>query len=229
MQDYVCKPIIGQGANDIFVRLGFCPDVIRLTEYATGLEVIWHRVMGFDSPITIVAAGDKTIQTSGEGIDLVAFSDEPYNLTSDPTAFSDANPVENDQQANGIKLTSDLAGLTDHAIIMLEAWRQSIPIVRAVHDGGDNKNTYFQDASVDFKEQGVSGSQQWLLFNITNTNYCHIGAVQKPSGQTKHCRLTAVDSGGTALAACDFDDDDVALIMPKRDAQYPLSDYGHMT
>jgi len=112
---------------------------------------------------------------------------------------------------------------------MLEAWRQSVPVVRAVHDGTTSANTYFEDRSIDFKEQGVCGEQQWLLFNITNTNYAHIGKVQKPAGQTKHCRLTLVDSGGTAMAAADCDTSDVALIMPKREAQYPLSDYGHMT
>jgi hypothetical protein len=38
-----------------------------------------------------------------------------------------------------------------------------------------------------------------------------------------------VDSNGAATTAADFDTNDVVLVLPKRDAQYPLSDYGHMT
>ena len=40
---------------------------------------------------------------------------------------------------------------------------------------------------------------------------------------------TLTDSGGTATTAADIDTSDVVIVMPKDMAQYPLSDYGHMT
>ena len=224
MRQYFCMPVIAQGTNDIFLRIGFCPDVVKFTEWATGLGFIWFRAQGNDTGITRVAAGDRTVQTA-QGVKLVYFDDIPHKLSSDPTVVEAGDWVH----ANGIQFTSDLTGLTDHAVLMVEAWRMDTPFVRAVHDGGDNKNTYFQDSSIDFQENGVVGGQKWILYNLSNNNYAHIGAVQKPSGQTKYCRVTLVDSGGTALTAADIDDDDVAILLPKDLAQYPLSDYGHMT
>ncbi len=224
MKEHVILPIIGQGANDIFVRLGFCPDVVKLTEWATGLGVEWFRGQGNDTSITRVAAGDRTVQTA-QGIKLVYFEDIPHKLTADPTSV-EAGDWAN---ANGIQLTSDLTGLTDHALMMLEAWRIDSPFVRSVHDGGDAVHTYWQDTSMDFSINGVCGGQTWILMNLTNTNYAHIGAVQKPTGLSKYCRLTLVDSAGNPMSAADIDDDDVMIAMPKDSAQYPLSDYGHMT
>jgi hypothetical protein len=224
MNQYFCLPVIAQGANDIFIRIGWCPDLVRITEWATGLGVEWYRAMGNDVAITRAAAGDRTVQ-SGQGIKLVKFTDVPHQLSADPSEV-EAGDWAN---ANGIQLTSDLTGLTDHAVLMVECFRISCPFVRAVHDGTTSANTYFEDSSIDFKENGVQGGQKWILFNVNNTNYAHIGAVQKPAGQSKYCRLTLVDSGGTAMTLADSDTGDVAIIMPKDMAQYPLSDYGHMT
>jgi len=235
MRDYYTQPIIAQGANDIFLQIPWCPDVIRLTEWATGLGVTWYRLQGIDTAITRVAEGDRTVQ-SGQGIVLGSVSaanGEEMTADTEFTAFSDSNWVENGLAVNAVKLTSDLTGLTDHALIQFEAWRMQEPVIRAVHDGGDNVNTYFQDSSIDFLELGVSAQYnrcQWLLMNKSNNNYCYIVDVQKPSGQSKHCRLvTAKASDGTPTAAADFDDGDVAYIFPRRIAQYPLSDYGLMT
>jgi len=231
MKDYVKRLVIAQGANDIFLPIGFCPDTIRITEYATGLEILWHRDSGIDQSITIVAAGDKTVSTD-KGIKLCAFDpalDLNGNYTADPTPFSDANPVEDGKAANGIHLTADCVGLTDHAILVVEAWRSDFTLVRGVHDGDTNNACYFQDASVDFAENGISGGQKFILINKSNNNYAHIGDVIKPEGQTRYCRLLLTDAAGNAMAAADIDTGDVALIMPKAWAQYPLSDYGHMT
>jgi hypothetical protein len=235
MREYYAIPLIAQGSNDIFVPIGFCPDVIRITEWASGLEIVWCRWQGIDTAITIVAAGDKTVQT-GEGVVLGSISEKDgvaMSADTDFTAFSDSNWAEGDLTANAVKLTSDLTGLTDHALLLFEAFRMSEPVIRAVHDGGDTVHTYFQDSSIDFRELGVSGGAaecSWLLYNLSNNNYCFISDVVRPSGQAKYCRLmTAEAKDGTATAAADFDDDDVALILPRRIAQYPLSDYGLMT
>ena len=231
--NYHCQPIIAQGANDIFLKLGFCPDVVRITEWATGLEVIWYRLQGIDTSITIVAAGDKTVQT-GEGIVLGHIAEDVIDMDADAdfTAFSDSNWHEAGKDANAIKLTSDLAGLTDHALLQLEAWEIQVPVIRAVHDGGDNCNTYFQDASIDFEKLGVVSSPTaptWLLLNTSNNNYAYIGEVQAVTDKANKCRLTLVTAAGAAMASADIDDGDVALIMPVRYAQYPLSDYGLMS
>ena len=235
MQDYYQVPIIAQGSNDIFVKLGFCPDVIRITEWASGLEIMWYRLQGPDTAITATAAGDKSVQTS-QGVYLGSINKmtaAEMTADSDFTAFSDVNPVEDGMTANAVKLTSDLTGLTDHALLQFEAWRMQEPVFRSIHDGGDTVHTYWQDSSIDFKELGVSGPAaacNWLLYNLTNLNYAYIKDVQKPSGQSKYCRLLLAEAAdGTATAAADIDDGDVALILPIRIAQYPLSDYGLMT
>ena len=97
------------------------------------------------------------------------------------------------------------------------------------YDAGDTVNTYWQDSSLDFRDMGVSGEEKFILYNQTNGNYCFIGEVQKPSGQSKFCRVTLVDSNGDALTAADIDDDDVGVILKYDECGYPLSDIGAMT
>lgn len=235
MKDYYTIPIIAQGSNDIFIKLGFCPDVIRITEWATGLGIMWYRLRGLDTAITRVAAGDRTVQTD-QGIVLGSMQPahgEVMTADSEFTAFSDSNWSEDGMDCNAVKLTSDLTGLTDHALLQFEAWRMCEPVIRAIHDGGNNSNTYFQDSSIDFRELGVSAQHdraQWLLYNTSNNNYCYVKDVVKPAGQRKYCRLLSAEAtDGTPTASADFDDGDVVLVLPRRIAQYPLSDYGLMT
>ena len=38
MKEHFCMPAIAQGANAIYIRIGFCPDIVKFTEWATGLE-----------------------------------------------------------------------------------------------------------------------------------------------------------------------------------------------
>lgn len=226
MDQYYSQPIIAQGSNDIFVKIGWCPDVVKITEWATGLEMLWHRIQGHDTAITRVAAGDRTVQTA-QGIFLCAIDGNPADLGSDPAVFTDCNFTENGKVANAVKLTSDLTGLTDHALCLFEAKRSSIPVFRGVHDGTTSSDEYFEDSSIDFKELGVSGGQTWIMINKTNNNYVHIGAVQKPSGKSKFCRLTSVTAAGVLTGSADFDTSDVIYVMQKAHAQYPLGDYGH--
>jgi len=232
MECFKTFPVIGQGANDIFLKIAWCPDIIKFTEWATGLGGIWYRLQGKDTAISRVAAGDRTVQTDkGFYLGHIPMKMNEMDADGDFTAFGDVNWKEDGMEANAVKIASDVVGLTDHALLMFEFYRMTYPIIRAVHDGGDACNTYIQDASIDFLELGVVSSTppQWLVYNLTNQDYAYVGVVQKPSGQQKHCRATLVNAAGTAMAAADIDDDDVLLLLPKYAAQYPLSDYGLMS
>lgn len=222
MKEHFCQPVIGQGSNAIYVRLGFCPDVVKLTEWATGLAFEWYRGQGNDTGINADATGDRTVQTD-QGVKLVYFEDIPHKLTAVPTVVEAGDW----QKANGIQLTSDLTALTDHALLMCEAFRMDVPFTRGVHDGTTSSNTYFEDSSMDFAHQGVCGGQTWILYNMTNNNYAHISSLVKVTD--KYSRLMLSDAAGTATTAADIDTSDVCLIMQKDMAQYPLSTYGHMT
>lgn len=212
-------------ANDLFVKLGFCPLFVRVTNLADGTEEFWSMTMGNDAGISRVAAGDRTANTD-KGIKLVKFEEaRAIDEDSDPTAVEPGNWYE----ADGIQITSDAVLLGDDNLLLIEAKRMDLHslIVRAVHDGGDATNTYIQDGSVDFREAGVSSG--WIVYNQTNGNYAYVGAVQRPSGNNKYCRCTLVDSNGDALTAADIDDDDVLFLFSKDNAGYPLSDIGAMT
>jgi len=222
---------IGQGTgSDTYFRLGFCPAYVKvmgaveedITEWCLGL------MPGNDSIETIDSTGVRTLDAS-DGIDLVAFDD---GLGAIPGAGGAPSAVGQDEfyKANGICIGDACAPIADGNPYMVLAVRAEFPIIRAVHDGGDNKNTYFQDSSIDFKDAGVSGGQTFIIINESNDNYGYVKAVQKPSGQSKYCRLTvAENAAGDAAAAADFDDDDVCYIIPAQFAQYPLSGIGALT
>jgi len=202
MECFKTFPVIAQGANDIFLKVGWCPDIIKFTEWATGLGGIWYRLQGKDTAISRVAAGDRTVQTAkGFYLGHIPMKMDEMDADADFTAFTDVNWKEDGMEANAVKVASDVVGMTDHALIL------------------------------DFLELGVVSSTppQWLVYNLTNQDYAYVGVVQKPSGQQKHCRATLVNAAGTAMAAADIDDDDVLLLLPKYAAQYPLSDYGLMS
>ena len=215
--------IPGMDANDLFIKIGWCPDYVRVVNVATGLEFQWFRHMANDNSITRVAAGDRTV-TSGNGVKLVKFSEMTNNaITADPTV------VEAGQwnEADGIQITDDSLLLGDDNMLFVEAYGIDIPVVRAVHDGATNNNLHLQDASVDFRDAGVSTG--WIIYNQSNGNYCYVGEVQRPPGQAKYCRLTSVLANGSPTTAADFDTNDVCFIYPPNALGYPLADIGAMT
>lgn len=220
---YFCTAVPTMDANDCFVRIGWCPEVVRVTKISDGQDNMWCRLMGNDASLSRVAAGDRTANTD-RGIKLVQFDKETANQSSDPTTI---NPEEW-YKANGVQLTADIAFLADDNIVLVEAWRSLGPrVIKAVHDGGDATNTYIQDASIDFSLAGVS--EGFVVYNLTNGNYAFVGDVQKPQGQKKYCRLTLVDAAGNATTAADIDDDDVLYVYPPKHFPYPYTDIGIMT
>lgn len=223
--------LLGQGTAAVtYFRLGFCPVYVKVT------GLVEEDVMEWALPMLVSPDGIETVDSTGvrtldgtDGIYLVQFNDglgDAPGAGGAPTALEPAEWYK----ANGIKITAAVAAIADTHPYIVEAHRLTVPIIRAVHDGGDTVHTYFQDSSVDFKEAGVSGGQSWVIINENNDNYGYVTSVSKPSGQTKHCRLnTAENAAGDATAAADFDDDDVCFIIPAGWTQYPLSDIGAMT
>jgi len=211
--------------NDSFVKIGFCPDVVRVTKLSDGQDIVWARVMGADTALERVAAGDRTL-TSDKGIKLVQFTEMiGMDESSDPSAV---DPVEY-YKANGIQITADETFMEDDKLCLVEAWRLNhLWIGPCVHDGTTSSNTYGEDRSFDFLELGVSPN--WIVYNQTNGDYAYVKEVIRPMGQTKHCRVyTATDTSGTATTAADFDTADVFYIFPRAAAPYPMSDIGLMT
>lgn len=210
--------------TDFYVKLGFCPDIVKLTSTYSGIDMFWARCMGNDTSISRVAAGDRTLDTS-YGITLVKF---PVGDSNDLTATPTSVEAGQWNDADGILISSDSVPLADDVMFLLEAFTLDVPVVNAVHDGGNNCNTYLQDASVDFRDAGVSPG--WIIYNKSNGNYAYVGEVQKPAGQAKYCRVTSLLSpGGSATTAADFDNSDVIFLMPKSAMAYPLSAIGLMT
>lgn len=228
MNNVHIQPIIGAGTNDIFVYLGFCPDVVEVVNY-TGTQMgLWHRLLGNDAHLCMTATetdDSAWVPTAeaDEGIKLVQMKGPGIDQSSDPSAVTSPN------LADGIQITSDWAGgigggITANDVMWVKAYRASVPWVYAKHDGG--AVYYLKDTDVDFMEAGVSGGQMWIAINYTQGEVSYIGEVQKPFGETKYNKCTLVDSNGTAISSDASADNDEFILMPKDDAQYPLSDIG---
>src|SRR3990172_4991249 len=204
MEQYFNTLVVTKDTNDLFIRIGWCPEKVKLTNITEGKAVEWTRIMGNDASLERVAAGDITANTD-KGIKLVEFTDLPKNLTADPSAIDPAEWYK----ANGIQITADVAFLADDVIVLVEAWRSTGPrVVKGVHDGTTSSNTYFEDASYDFKEAGFKVGD--IVYNQTNANYGFVKEITKPLGKTKYCRIyTSTDRAGlNATAAADFDTSD---------------------
>jgi hypothetical protein len=223
----VIIPVQGAGA-DIYLRLGFCPAFVRVL--GGTLEDIgeWFLSMLADDYHI------KTLNTDGVrtyisgGVQLVKFNDGIGTLPGSGGAPEVLEQAEW-YKANGIKLDANITAIGDGSEAIVMAYPLSVPIVKCIHDGGDNCNTYFQDSSVDFMEAGVSSGQTWLVINETNDDYGFVKDVQRPVGQKKYCRCTlAENEAGDATSAADIDDNDVLILIPKQWAQYPLSGVGAM-
>jgi len=223
--NYTTRFAVGTGAL-MYFALGFCPMKVRLTGTSAGNRSEWWLTTPPNDGLETTDSTGARVLDASDGFFLVHFSDpnDPENST--------ITTLENAEwyKANGIGIDDGVLTNTNAVPFVLEAWGMTFPVIRAVHDGGDNCNTYFQDSSVDFQEAGVSGGQSWIIINVTNDDYAYVKAVQKPAGQTKYCRLTvAEDSSGTATTAADFDDNDVCVVIPRQYAQQPLSGLGAMT
>jgi len=211
-------------AADTYIRTGWCPDVVKITDFTTRITLVWARIMG---AIGVSTIADGTASQDTDAVSLVAFSDTPDALTAAPSDIEAAQWYN----ANGFRIDAAVPSIPDASLCYVEAWASPVPMVRMVHDGTDSANTYFQDSSVDLFEAGVVGNGDWIVINTTNDNYAFVGEITKPSGQNKYCRALTFEDAGltTATAAADFDTNDVLVLMQHRAAQYPLSGIGLMT
>jgi len=217
---------------DLYVKIGWCPDKVVLTHLDDGRQFIWNRVdhahyqgAACSGGITVSATGGRALTTT-EGIKLCKFTNSNIlDVTADPADVDGTNWWE----ANGISISSNVSLLENDIMLEIEAWKMDYIWLKAYHDGTTSNNTYFEDTSYDFKELGVSGNGQWLIYNQTNGNYAYVKSVKKGTGG-KHSRIyTATDTVGTATTAADFVTNDVCFIFPRSAACYPLSDIGAMT
>ena len=210
-------------AADTYIRCGFCPDMVRITDFTTRICLTWARVMGLIG-VAQAAAGTGTQDT--DAVSLVAFSENPEDLSSAPSDIEAAQWYN----ANGFRIDAGVAAIPDASLCYVEAWGSPIPMVPLVHDGGST-HLFIQDSSVDLVEAGVVGNGDWIVINTSNDNYAFLGAISKPSGQTKYCKALLYEDANltTATAAADIADADVLVLMRHRDAQYPLSGIGLMT
>jgi len=217
---------------DLFVKIGWCPDVVKLINLYDGQEFYWNRCehghyqgAASSGGIEVGTTGGRNL-TLVKGVKLVKFvNSNILDVSSDPADVDSTNWPD----ANGIKISANVALLTTDKMVQIEAWRMDFIWLKAYHDGTTSSNTYFEDTSYDFIELGVCGNGQWLIYNQTNGNYAYVKDVLKGSG-SNHSRIyTAIDAAGTATTAADFDTSDVCYLFPVAAASYPLSDVALMT
>lgn len=220
---------------DLFIRIGFVPDIVRLTNLYDGKELLWSRAehghyQGATATggIATTVGGTSALFLPTGGIALCDFTGgtAPIDYISDPATVDGTNWID----ANGIKISSSVDLLTSDQLMLIEAWRMNHILLKAYHDGTTNSNTYFEDNSYDFKDLGVSGNGKWLIYNQTNGNYAYVKEVRKKNLKTKWSQIyTAIDSKGTPTSAADFDTADVCYIFPINAAPFPMSDVAMMT
>lgn len=227
----VIKPVMATGTNDIYVYLGFCPDYVEVVNYSQKVKGEWHRALGNDASLTMVPEGTDDNELvpyaeSGSGVKLCRFEKPGVDRSDAPEVVTDPN------EADGIIITADFGNesgstaMNSGDTLWIYGWRAATPFVRAVHDGGSV--VYLKDTDMDFMEQGVSGDQQWIAINKTQGSYAYVGDVQQPFGENRYNKVTLTDSGGNAITST-MSDNDVFWLMPKDEAQYPLSDIGHFS
>jgi len=77
------KQVTKTGTNaDIVVELGFIPDKIVVENVDTRVKLEWSNLMTSGEFIKTVAAGTRTLETSGLPITLIDGSDKTNNVTS---------------------------------------------------------------------------------------------------------------------------------------------------
>ncbi len=200
--------LAGTGA-DIDVPLGFRPDVIEVVNLTDFSRCVWYRALLDENAIAYTASGTASLAVS-TGINLIRI-EGVIGSGNETVTVVEANAVCG-LHANGFRLESD-AGPNDNAeLLHYTAIRGSGSWIRGVHDGTTSSN-YFEDRSLDFRELGVT--KGWVMYNFSNDNRCLVEEVQRPSGQTKYCRLTVPSS----VAAADFDTADIVFVMPPDEEQ----------
>jgi len=210
-------------AADTYIRTGWCPDTVKITDCTTHIELIWHRVIPHLGEQR-VANGTGTNDT--DCMSLVTFPDNPEDLTAVPS------DVDNDKwyNANGFRIDAGVASIPDASLCYVEAWASPIPQIKIYHDGGAS-GVFIQDASVDLVKSGVVGNGDWIAINTSNDDYAFVGAISKPDGQANYCKALLYEDANltTATAAAAIADNDIIVLMRHRDSQYPLSSIGLMT
>ena len=192
-------------AADIPLRIGFCPDHVLVVKIGVGIEDLWYRTMAAGSEIGRTASGTRTY-TSTAGITPISVIGE---VGSEVVTAKESGDYFN---INGFQVDAGAAVNGDTIPLEWYAWGSGIFPIRTVHDGGDTCNTYWQDASLDFRDLGVTKGM--VLINIDNDDRVVIESIEKPYGEDKYCRLNFA----VALTA-DIDDDDVGIIVPPEDEQ----------
>lgn len=225
--------LLGQGTgSDIYFRLGFCPGFVRVMGEAAEDVSEWWLTMAAGYAVEWVDTnGTNQALTTDTGITLCKFTDSPGTLPGSDDSTPDTVEPGKWYEANGIRIESSAAAVADGNPFLVMAYRLNVPIVRAVHDGTTNSNTYFEDSSIDFLKAGVSANGQFIIINENNDNYAYVGSITKPAGKSRYCRIYTYEDAAlaTATAAADFDTSDVCYIIPRMWVQHPLSGIGLMT
>lgn len=224
---------------DLFIRVGFAPDVVKLTNLYNGTQLRWSRAE-HGHYAGAAASGGLMVSTGGTmllgpytgGIALCEFTGGHAGVTwgqidypGDPPIVDGSNWID----ANGIKVTASCPVLETDQLLQIEAWRMNHLYIKAYHEGGASHTT-FRDDSFDFKELGVSGNGNWILYNQTNGNYAYVKQVRKGNGKSKWSLIdTATDADGTATTAATFANNNVIFLFPVNAAPFPMGDIGAMT
>ena len=86
-EEYFTNVVYMMDGKDIFIRIGWAPDVVKITNLYDGQRFIWSRVdHGVSGGLGIDVTGGVVLVTT-EGIGLCNFSDDPVTQSSDPTAI----------------------------------------------------------------------------------------------------------------------------------------------
>jgi len=210
----------GTGAA-IYFRLGWCPSKVVIQGSAEEDSVVWTIDMAAGYGVQSIDTDGISTLTAATGITLVQFTGDSDTL---PTAAPSSVEPGRYWEANGIGIGASAAANVNGNPFTVQAFRMNVPIVRAVHDGTNPSQAYFEDSSIDFLEAGVSPNGKFILVNETNDNMAYVGAITKPAGKDKYCRIYtfADELLVTATAAAAFATSDVVFIIPRQYIQYPL-------
>lgn len=222
MEKYHGQFVMGTAA-DTYIRTGFCPDVVKIMDFTTRIQLVWARIMG-NIGVQRIADGTGTQDT--DAVSLVTFTDNPEDLSAAPSDVEAAKWYD----ANGFRIDAGVASIPDASLCFVEAWGCSTPAVRLVHDGGTTQ-LFIQDSSVDLVEAGVTGNGDWIVINTSNDDYAFVGEISRPSGSDVYSKALLYEDANltTATAAAALADNDVLVLMRHRECQYPLSGIGLMS